>query len=241
MNPIVKEAARVYLPGADGAVLAEITFPDAGADVADINRTFVDESLRGQGVAGSLMEAALEVIEAQGKKALPTCSYAIQWFLKHPEKKHLRMGKTVAESRTHQVQIIMNEHINGFSRLFGGQLVEWIDVLAVVVARRHCNKNVTTVCVDHLDFKKAAHVNDTVVLAGQLTYVGRTSMEVRVDTFVESLSGERTLINRAYLVLVALDEQERPVTVPPLILTSPEEQADWEAGKHRSELRKQRP
>ena len=58
--------------------------------------------------------------------------------------------KTIADSITEQIQIIMPEHINGYGRLFGGKLMEWIDVVAAVVARRHCNCNVTTVSVDHL-------------------------------------------------------------------------------------------
>lgn len=67
-----------------------------------------------------------------------------------------------------------------------------------------------------------------------------TSMEVRVDTFVENLNGERHMINRAYLVLVALDENDHSTPVPPLLLETDEERAEWEAGKRRSELRKQR-
>ena len=65
-------------------------------------------------------------------------------------------------------------------------------------------------------------------------------MEVRVDTFVEALDGSRTLVNTAYLVMVALDGKERPMPVPGLELVSAEERIEWEAGKRRSELRKQR-
>jgi acyl-CoA hydrolase len=65
-------------------------------------------------------------------------------------------------------------------------------------------------------------------------------MEVRVDTFVEKLNGEKTLINRAYLVLVALDDNEKPVPVPKLILETGEEKEEWQAGVRRNELRKQR-
>ena len=148
--------------------------------------------------------------------------------------------KTVAQSRTEQIQILMPEHINGYKRLFGGRLMEWIDVVAAVAARRHSNRNVTTVAVDHLEFRAPAHVNDTVVLVGQLTHVGRTSMEVRVDTFIEELNGERFLINRAYLVLVALDEQDRPTPVPQLVRETLEEVKEWEAGEKRAAYRKSR-
>ena len=149
-------------------------------------------------------------------------------------------GKHVADSRTEQIQILMPEHINGYQRLFGGKLVEWIDIVAAVAARRHSHRNVTTVSIDNLQFQAPAYVNSTIVLIGQLTYVGRTSMEVRVDTFVETLDGEKNLINRAYLVMVALDENEKPVPVPPLLCDTEEEKTEWEAGKKRSALRKRR-
>lgn len=148
--------------------------------------------------------------------------------------------KRVSDSYTEQIQIVMPEHINGYDRLFGGKLMEWIDIVAGVVARRHSNCNVTTAAVDQLQFHAAAHVNSTVVLKGRITYVGSTSMEVRVDTVVESLDGTQTVINRAYLVLVALDEKEHPVRVPRLIVETEEEQREWEAGERRAALRKQR-
>lgn len=148
--------------------------------------------------------------------------------------------KRVSESKAEHVQIVLFEHLNGYNRLFGGKLVEWIDVIAAVVARRHSNRNVTTASVDNLQFKEPAYINDTVVLKGCMTYTGNTSMEVRVDTFVEKLNGEKTLINRAYLVLVALDENEKPVQVPKLILETDEEIEEWKSGIRRNELRKQR-
>ena len=148
--------------------------------------------------------------------------------------------KKVIDSQTEQVQILMPEHINGEKRLFGGKLVEWIDIVAAVVARRHSNKNVTTIIIDNLQFKAAAYVNSTVVLHVKITYVGNTSMEVKVDTFVEKLNGEKKLINKAYLVMVAMDEKEKPTSVPGLILETDEERIEWEAGLKRRELRKQR-
>lgn len=104
----------------------------------------------------------------------------------------------------------------------------------------HTNCNVTTVCIDNLQFKAAAYVNDAIILEGRLTYTGNTSMEIRVDTYVESLSGKRSLVNRAYLVLVALDYNDRPTPVPPLILQTQEEKEEWEAAKKRYALRKKR-
>ena len=147
-------------------------------------------------------------------------------------------AKSVSESRTEQVQIVMSEDINGHGRLFGGRLVEWIDIVAAVVARRHSGREVTTVSIDNLNFKAPAHANETVVLIGNVTYVGKKSIEVRVDTFAENLCGKRNMINRAYVVMVALDESENPVPVPALKLENDEQKAEWAAGKKRHELRK---
>lgn len=149
-------------------------------------------------------------------------------------------AKTVAESRATHVQILMPGDLNGYSRLFGGKLMEWIDVVAAVVARRHAGCEVTTACIDTLEFQAPAYVNDTVVLEGRMTHVGRTSMEVRVDTYVEELGGTRRQVNRAYLVLVALGAQHQPACVPRLTLLTEEDRAEWEAGQRRRELRKQR-
>jgi Acyl-CoA hydrolase len=148
--------------------------------------------------------------------------------------------KHVSDSLTEQVQIIMPSHSNGVNRLFGGQLVEWIDVVASVVARRHSGCNVTTAAIDNLQFKAGAFINNTLVLIGRITYVGKSSMEIRVDTYVEDLSGIRKVVNRAYLVMVAIAENGKPTEVPQLILETEAERAEWEAGKKRHDLRSER-
>lgn len=148
--------------------------------------------------------------------------------------------KTVSESMTTQVQIVLNADINGYGRLFGGKLMQWIDIIAGVVAMRHSNCNVTTAFIDRLQFKAPAHANDIILLVGKITYVGKTSMEVRVDTFVEGLDGHKKAINHAYIVMVALDENDKPTPVPPLLIQTEQEKAEWEAGQKRFELRKQR-
>lgn len=91
-----------------------------------------------------------------------------------------------------------------------------------------------------MNFKEGATVNDVIVLRGKITYVGRTSMEVRVDTYVESRHGIRKVINRAYVVMVAVDEHHHPIPVPGLIVESESEKAEWEGGEKRYALRKER-
>lgn len=149
-------------------------------------------------------------------------------------------AKTVKESYCEQVQILTQANMNGYYRLFGGQLMQWIDVVAAVTARRHSGRNVTTAVVDTLSFQAPAYANETIIICGYITHTGRTSMEVCVKSYVENLDGSRKLINTAYLVMVALDENERPVEVPGLIISTPEEQAEWDAAEKRDALRRQR-
>lgn len=148
--------------------------------------------------------------------------------------------RTVEESRVENVHIVRPEHMNSAGRMFGGALMQWIDEVAGLVAKRHAHTMVTTASVDNLHFITSAYLNDVVVLIGRITYVGNSSMEVRVDTYVESINGTRTPINRAYLTVVALDEAGKPVRVPRLTLSNPTEEAEWEGGIKRREMRMRR-
>ena len=149
------------------------------------------------------------------------------------------LEKTVKDSETEQIQLILPEHLNPSGRLFGGQLLSWIDIVAAVTAQRHSGSHVTTVSIDRLSFKEGAFPGDTLVLRGRMTYAGKTSMEIRVDTFREDLSGKRRLINCAYLVMVAIDRMQKPVRVPRLKLSTLTEEMEWERAKIRCEKRKE--
>ena len=118
--------------------------------------------------------------------------------------------------------------------------MQWIDEVAGIVAHRHAGSIVTTACVDNLNFKAGAYLGDTVVLIGRMTYVGKTSMEVRVDTYAEDADGTRRMINRAYEVLVAIDQNDKKIQVPDLLIETESEKAEWIGGEKRYALRKQR-
>ncbi len=137
------------------------------------------------------------------------------------------------------VQIVLAQHCNGnrVARLFGGQLMSWIDVIGAVTARRYARAAVTTACVDNLSFIAPAHLNDTLVQEARVTWTGRTSMEVRIDSYVEQMDGSRQMVNRAYAVFVALDENDRPVPVPPFTPETEEEKAEYQAALERRRIR----
>ena len=150
------------------------------------------------------------------------------------------ISKTVDDSRAETVHIVRPNHLNGANRLFGGILMQWIDEVAGIVAKRHCMSNVTTASVDNLTFLHGAYQNDMVVIKGKLTWVGSTSMEVCVDTYVETLDGQRDRINNAHFMMVALDENDKPMKVPKLILQTEDEHLAWAHGEERRRIRNQR-
>ncbi|MDP4119146.1 MAG: acyl-CoA thioesterase [Bacillota bacterium] len=146
--------------------------------------------------------------------------------------------KKVEDSMAEQVQIVTPQYLNGSKRMFGGQLMKWIDIVAAVVARRHAGTDVTTASVDTLQFRKPAYRNDTVVLKGYMTAAFNTSMEVCVEAYKEHFSGERTLINKAYLVLIAIDENDKPVPVPKLEITNEFERQNYDDALKRYQIRR---
>ena len=128
----------------------------------------------------------------------------------------------------------------GCGRLFGGQLLKWIDELAGIVAIRHCGATVTTAAIDNLQFQAPAYTGDMIVLRGMVTSVGRSSMEIRVDTYREALDGSREIINRAYIDMVCINCKGQPEEVPDLYIETEEQRKEYEAAQKRKQMRKQR-
>ena len=145
---------------------------------------------------------------------------------------------TVQDSLTRQTRMLMYQDLNTRGKLYGGRLLEWIDMVAGITGRRYCGTEVTTAAIDKLDFLTAAKLGDILEILGKVTYVGNTSFEVKVETYVDRQNGERERINRAYLVMVALDEEERSIRPPRLVLQNDEERLEYEAAEQRYLARK---
>jgi acyl-CoA hydrolase len=136
--------------------------------------------------------------------------------LSNQNQERYSLVKTRQDSHTEHVQIVMYRHTNGSGRLFGGALLQMIDIIGAICARRHSGSEVTTVAIDNLSFKAPASINSTLLLIAEIQSVGRTSMKVQVTTYVESLNGSREEINVANLTFVAIDKCNRPIPVPRL-------------------------
>ena len=143
--------------------------------------------------------------------------------------------RRISDSKVESLHLVRMTHLNGAGRLFGGMLMQWIDEVAALVAKKHSRMNITTASIDHLQFLRGAFQNDVIVLQGKVTYVGRTSMDVKVETYVEDRDGGRTLINCAYITEVALGKDGKPAEVPRLILETEEDRREW--AERRRELR----
>ena len=152
-----------------------------------------------------------------------------------------RPKRSVEFSQVENIYVIRYENINPTGRLFGGHLLAWIDEVAGTVAMRHTGLPVTTASIDNLTFKRGAYLSDRVVLLGRMTFVGRTSCEVRVDSYIEDKEGFRREINRAFLTYVAIDENGKPLNIPyGLEVKTVAEQARWDGALLRRENRKSR-
>lgn len=151
-------------------------------------------------------------------------------------------NKNVEDSITEWTKVVKYDEINAQNKLFGGQLMAWIDEVAGTVALRHSGNPIATAAVDNMQFKQGAQLGDVLVIIGKITYVGRTSMEVRVDTYVEDVrTGMRHVLNRAYLTEVCVDTDGTPVVVPyGLNVRTESEKAEWQGAEKRRELRRQR-
>lgn len=140
-----------------------------------------------------------------------------------------------ARSRCVMTQIVMPGHTNGASGvLFGGVLVQWIDVCAGVAAMRHAGGAAVTASIDRLDFIVPVKLGDVVVLQAQVNYAARTSMEVGCRVEVEEMATrERRYTTKAYLTFVATDPGGAPRPVPPLVTETEEDRRRFDEARTR--------
>lgn len=142
---------------------------------------------------------------------------------------------TPEASRCVMTQIVMPTHTNGSSGvMFGGVMMQWIDVCAGVAAMRHAGGRVLTASIDRLDFMHAVHSGAVVVLHAQVNFAGRSSMEVgcRVET-EDMATRSRRYTTKAYLTFVAVDDAGHPRSVPPLVLVTPDDHRRHDAAATR--------
>ncbi len=146
--------------------------------------------------------------------------------------------KPVSASRVILSQMMHPEHANNHGNVHGGWIMKLVDEAGALACMRHAQHRVVTVAVDQMVFLKPILTTELVILTAEVSYVGKTSMEVEVKVTAENpISGEQSHTNTAYLVFVALDENGKPAPVPPLLAETDEQERRMEEGRLRQAYR----
>lgn len=146
--------------------------------------------------------------------------------------------RTVKESQSEMVQIVLPNDANPLGALLGGTLMHWIDLAAAMAAHRHSRQYVVTASIDHMDFLTPVHVGDLVILRSSVNRSFNTSMEIGVKAWVEHyLAGTREHVSSAYLTFVAVDRQGNRLPVPALLPESDDEKRRYDDAGRRREAR----
>jgi acyl-CoA hydrolase len=148
------------------------------------------------------------------------------------------VGKTVDQSRTEMTELVLPNDSNMLGHMLGGRVMHLIDLAAAITAARHAGHVAVTASMDSVDFRHPIRVGQVVRLKAQINWVGHTSMEVEVNVFCDDVvGGTLTKTSTAYLSFVAIDRAGRPVAVPPLVLTTPEEEQRFRDAEERRRVR----
>ncbi len=149
-------------------------------------------------------------------------------------------SKTPSESAIETWHFVMPEHVNPRNALFGGVMVSWIDVIAAMVAQRHCGHSAVTASIDTIVFSSPVLQADHVCLKASVNHAGTTSMEIGVKVTAENpLTGKKQSATHAYLTFVAVDDEGHPVPIPKIRAETPEEKRRYDNAKIRVKSRKE--
>lgn len=135
-------------------------------------------------------------------------------------------------------EYVLPQHTNALGGVFGGQIMAWIDLCAAICAQRHSGRMAVTAFVDDLAFELPVRVGEVVRLEARITATFRTSMEIQVVVEGEdATTGRRWPCVTALLTFVAIDEDRKPTSVPPLRLDEDDVRASQIAGEARRSAR----
>ncbi|HZW76768.1 MAG TPA: acyl-CoA thioesterase [Flavobacteriaceae bacterium] len=127
----------------------------------------------------------------------------------------LTLDERIDQSETRIFKAVFPNTTNHYDTLFGGTAMQLMDEVAFITATRFSRQRMVTVSSDRIDFTKPIPAGTIVELIGRVTYIGRTSLKVRVDIFIEEMySPNREKAVKGEFTFVAIDENKRPVTIP---------------------------
>ncbi|HTQ02835.1 MAG TPA: acyl-CoA thioesterase [Polyangiaceae bacterium] len=143
-------------------------------------------------------------------------------------------AKLASESRLVLHTLMLPEHANALGNVHGGVILRFVDEAGAIAAMRHARKPCVTIAIDSMTFRHPVHLGELLVCSAEVTWVGKSSIEVHVDVHAEHpITGTTSHTNSGYVVYVALGEDGRPSPVTPLALTTDAARATFEAGARR--------
>lgn len=143
-------------------------------------------------------------------------------------------------SAVHMTELVLPSHTNALGTIFGGVVMGWVDIACAIAAQRYARSACVTVSIDYLHFKAPIRLGHTVRIQAEVTWAGRTSMEIEARVQAEnSITGESHQATQAYLTFVALDENRKPKAVPAFTPRTPEEKKKFAAAEKRRAFRLQ--
>lgn len=150
-------------------------------------------------------------------------------------------ARPVSRSRSIMTELVFPTDTNHHGTMFGGTLMKYIDKISAISAMRHCGKPVVTASTDSLDFLSPIRMGEAVELEAFVTSTNRSSMEVYVVVRAENLfTRDRRVTCTAFSTFVAVDENGKPVPVPPVIPDNEAERKLFDSAPERYEQRKKR-
>lgn len=146
-------------------------------------------------------------------------------------------AKTAKESLAVQTQIVLPNDTNVMGNLFGGRLLQWMDIVASISAHRHCRRVVVTASVNNVAFNNPINHSSIVTLEAKVSRAFTSSMEIFIDVWVEDhVTGVKLKCNEAIYTFVAIDQNGSPLPVPALIPETEEEKFRFDSALRRRQL-----
>lgn len=147
-------------------------------------------------------------------------------------------SKHPKDSEVIMTEMVLPNDTNTLNNLMGGRLLHWMDICAAISAQRHSNRIVVTASVDNVSFTEPIRLGNIVTMKARVTRSFNSSMEVFLEVWAEDIpAGQRVSTNRAFYTFVAVDQNGRPIEVPPLEVETDEEKELFISALRRRQLR----
>ena len=138
-------------------------------------------------------------------------------------------------------ELVIPPHTNHIGTIFGGRVLELMDMTGAMAAMRFAGEDVVTASMDAVDFKKPIQLGDMIELKAKVIHTARTSMVVKVDLFrLAHADSQRDFSCRGYLVFVAITCDGNPKEVPTLKVVTDEDKIYWAIGEKIKQRAKER-